>query len=211
MICYGTGIKEAAPPGFKNRSDHQFFFGAGGWGRGATNFFGGGGWVDFFWKLPGRGRTFLIIFAADPDIFRNFRFVIRTFPEVFGSCRKIRIVWRGYHGGCRPHTPTNEDCRLTRRGAPAADQPTAPGERPDQAPERLRDRRWGGIAIRSSQISPKKYARKIVRFQRKKIGSIISRYLQKYARIEPHIMPFAASYSRSGSDHFLPRQKTIRA
>ena len=56
--------------------------------------------------------------------------------------------------------------------------------------------------------SSKKYARKTVRFHRKKIGSIISRYLQKYAEIEPHIMPFAASYSRSGRGHFHHQQKT---
>jgi hypothetical protein len=72
---------------------------------------------------------------------------------------------------------------------------------------------WAGILFnlcetQSGPVMHIKNARKTVRLGVAKIGLFMSVYLQKYAKIEPHIMPFAAPYSRSGSGHFHQHSKT---
>jgi len=51
----------------------------------------------------------------------SLRFVIQTSPEIVELGRKIRIVWRGYRGGFRPRTPTNEDSRRPGGGSIAGE------------------------------------------------------------------------------------------
>jgi len=93
-----------------------------------------------FWDFY---RAFFYFSPAEPLFyFRILQFMTRTFPEKTQQgyrtflklpCKVIRlfrkfpgrmlmIVLRGYRGGCRPRTPTGEECRRPRRGAPAADQ-----------------------------------------------------------------------------------------
>ncbi len=127
----------------------------------------------------------------DRSFLKNPQLATRTLPEIFGSVQfdpdyTVGIPWEL----SRPRRIIRKtDSRREGRATPSIGDGG-----------RNRDM----ICTDSS----KKYARKTVRFHKMKIGSIISCYLQKYAKIEPHIMPFAAPYSRSGSDHFLPQQKT---
>jgi hypothetical protein len=60
----------------------------------------------------------------------------------------------------------------------------------DKAPGHLRTERGGGgfTTDTVSWLSPK-HVRITVRFHQKNIGAIMSLYSQKYAKIEPHIMP----------------------
>lgn len=62
--------------------------------------------------------------------------------------------------------------------------------------------RWRRYPNISRYVPPRqKYARKTVRFHRNQIGPIITFYSQKYAQIEPYIMPIIGPQSHSGS-HF---------
>ena len=85
-----------------DRSD-QFFCGAG--GRGGYRFFGGRGYP----------RAFSGIVRSRPEIFKE-----KSGWLYVTSCRALET--NPEDGGCRPHTPTSEECRRPRRGAPAADQ-----------------------------------------------------------------------------------------
>ncbi len=91
----------------------------------------------FFQNLQLPDRLFLQILSSRYGIFRK---------SSGRSRRRFRFVWWGYRGGCRPHTPTSEECRRPRRDAPAADQFTGEGITRVISPAVPREGPWGGDA-----------------------------------------------------------------
>ena len=73
-----------------------------------------------FWDFY---RAFFYFSPAEPLFyFRILQFMTRDFSGKAGAGCTLMIVLWGYRGGCRPRTPTSEECQRPRQEAPAADQ-----------------------------------------------------------------------------------------
>ena len=92
-----------------------------------------------------RDRSFFGIASLRPDVFR------KRAGGIVRSCPALETDPED--GGCRPHTPTREERRRPRRGAPAAGnfageghamRVICPQRGSDEVPERLRAKRGGG-------------------------------------------------------------------